>query len=375
MKELEEVSVFRFEDEPDGFLQRRKKALELTGELEMPSSIRTPGRTWTRYPEPVISEFEAVEPDIRAGGDAEIFTGAEAVEQAGEKLLDALKPGENRLTALHTVLLNAVVYVEVDGRADIEIVYDEDSPVFSHLVVETRESAELEISERFYGDQGFGTSFSEFYLGANSKVDYGVLESRETELSYSREKALVGRDASINWLNGQFGSGLSRSRMETVLKGDGAETEKTGVWYPVDDHHTDISMHVYHVGDGTRCSMDSRAVVDDSARSVYEGLQKVEPGAEETQSFQNEKTLVLSDSAEADASPKLMIEHPDVKASHAASAGGIPDDELHYMESRGIDEGRARRLVVSGFFEPVMGTGLESLKNHLREEVNKKLSR
>jgi len=69
--------------------------------------------------------------------------------------------------------------------------------------------------------------------------------------------------------------------------------------------------------------MDSRAVVDDRSRSVYEGLQKVGEGAEDTKSFQDEKALMLSDNAEADASPKLMIENPDVEASHAASAGNV----------------------------------------------------
>ena len=85
---------------------------------------------------------------------------------------------------------------------------------------------------------------------------------------------------------------------------------------------------------------------------------------------------MLSDKAEADASPKLMIEHPDVEASHAASAGNVPKDELHYMESRGIPENAAQKLVVKGFFEPVMEQiELPDLKDKIREEVQKKLDR
>ncbi|MFB6217012.1 MAG: SufD family Fe-S cluster assembly protein, partial [Candidatus Aenigmatarchaeota archaeon] len=171
-----------------------------------------------------------------------------------------------------------------------------------------------------------------------------------------------------------FRGDLSRTRIETILKGDNSETDKTGVWYPTGDQHIDISLKAYHIGNGTRCNMNSRAVVDDKARSVYEGLQDVGDMADNTSSFQRERVLTLSDNAEVDASPKLMIENPDVEASHAASAGSLPDDQLHYMESRGLSEKTAERLIVKGFFEPVMDKiQLPELKESIRNEVQRKL--
>lgn len=347
--------------------------------LRMPESIRTPGRTWTRYPEIDLNELDksdVIEPDIEVEGNADIFRGAEAADKAGEKLFDSIKVNEDKLNAIHAAYLNSLIFVRVTGKAEVNILYEEDSPIFSHLIVETDKSAEANITEEFRGNPEIQTSFNEFYLGNNSTVEYGAIESIESGFSYSRRKAITGRDSKINWLNSQFGGDLNRTKIETILKGNNSSTEKTGVWYPVNDQHIDISLHVRHIGDNTKCDMDSRAVIDDKARSVYEGLQKVGNNAEDTKSFQDEKALMLSDKAEADASPKLMIENPDVEASHAASAGNVPKDELHYMESRGIPENMAQKLVVKGFFEPVMGQiELPDLKNKIREEVQKKLDR
>lgn len=367
---------FRFNQEQEEFESQREAALEAAKELEMPESIRTPGRTWTRYPEIDIEDVEEISPEIKVEGEAEVFTGQEAVEKSGDKLLEAIKTEENKLNAYHTAFMNSLIYIKVGGQTDIEIIYDENTPVFAHLVVETDTNAEASITESFRGSPEVMTSFAEFYLGDNSDITYGAIESADSELSYSRRKAVVGRDSTVNWLNGIFGGDLNRTLVETVLKGDNSETEKIGVWYPTDDQHIDIAMHVDHRGANTVCDMKSRAVVDDKSRSVYEGLQHVGNEADDTSSFQDEKVLTLSDKAEVDASPKLMIEDPDVEASHAASAGNVPEDELHYLESRGLSEKESEKLVVKGFFEPVMEEiTLPDLKQKIRDEVQRKLEK
>ncbi|MFB6145218.1 MAG: SufD family Fe-S cluster assembly protein [Candidatus Nanohaloarchaea archaeon] len=356
--------------------ERKEKALELAEKLELPESIRTPGRTWTRYSkldeELGDIDLKPIEPGIEVEGDADVFTGKEALEEAGDKLLDAIKMDENRVNALHAAYMNSLVYIDA-GDSKIRITYDEESPVLAHLVVDTRRSSEVSITEEFHGEPGLLTSFDEFYLGGNSSLSYGAVESAEG-LTYSSRKAITGRDSRMNWLNSIFEGQLSRTSIETVLKGDNSETEKIGVWYPTGEQHTDISLKVYHIGDNTRCDMNSRAVVDDKARSIYEGLQDVGDKADDTSSFQREQVLMLSDDAEVDASPKLMIENPDVKASHAASAGNLPKDKVHYLESRGLSRRKAERLIVKGFFEPVMESiELPELKESIRKEVQKKL--
>lgn len=351
-------------------------ARENIRELEMPESIRTPGRTWTTYPRDIQEKVEDVElevrPEIETGGEVEVFTGEKAFEQAGKRIFDLIKPDENKLNAIHAANINSVVYVEMDGESELHVSHNQDKPVLSHLVVDVKDNAEAVITEETESE-GFNTSFTELYIGENASVDYGAVE-KTGGFSYSRRKAITGRYATINWLDGMFEGKLNRTKIETVLKGDGSETEMTGVWYPTGEQHHDISLHVRHIGDNTKCDMDSRSVVDHEARSLYEGLQKVETSAVDTSSFQDQETLMLSDKAESDASPKLMIENPNVEASHAAAAGTVEKDKQHYLESRGLDREKAERLVVKGFFEPVMREiGVPRVKESIRNEVQRKL--
>ena len=351
-----------------------KQSVEKIEDLEMPESIRTPGRTWTRYPEEAakVRDSEEIEPRIKADGDVEIFTGEEAVEKSGKKFFDLIKADENKLNAVHTANLNSVIYAEASGKSEIHIEYSEQKSVSSHVVLDTKKNSEVTLTEET-GSEKFNTSFTEIYIGENASVEYGAVENPEG-FSYSRRKAITKKYGSINWLNGIFSGNLNRTKIETVLKGDNSETEMTGVWYPTGEQHQDISLHVRHIGDNTKCDMDSRSVVDDRARSLYEGLQKVEETAVDTSSFQDQETLMLSDKAESDASPKLMIENPDVEASHAAAAGTVERDKQHYLESRGLNDEKAERLVVKGFFEPVMREiKVPRVKERIREEVQRKL--
>jgi len=357
----------------------RKKAKEAYKELEMPESIRTPGRTWTRYPKNIqdgIKNIENFNPEVSTEGDIDYYTGAEAAEKAGEKLLDSIKLEENKLNALHAANINSLIYIKARGNSKAHIKYDTDDFLFAHIVIETENNTDVRITEEFRGKNKLQTSFTEIYTGDNSRVNYGAIESLDAKLSYSHRKAIVGRDSTVKWLNGQFEGKLNRTKIETILKGDNSETEKIGVWYPINKQHFDISLHAYHIGTNTKCDMDSRAVSDDKSRSIYEGLQKVEKTASDTKSFQDQETLLLSDRAEADASPKLMIENPEVEASHAAASGNIQKDKKHYLESRGLTDEQAERLVVKGYFEPVMSKiTLPDLKESIRKEVIKKIER
>lgn len=353
----------------------RADARKDTEELKMPESIRTPGRTWTRYPsdlEEKITNKNEVEASVETEGDVKVFSGDAALEEAGEKAFDLVKSDENRLNAIHVANINSLIYVEASGDSELHIEYSEERPVMSHLIVNVTDNSDLTITEQTSSKE-FNTSFTEIYVGGNASVDYGAVENTEG-FSYSRRKALLKKYGTINWLNGIFDGDLNRTKIETILKGDNSETEMTGVWYPTGSQHHDISLHARHFGDNTKCNMDSRSVVDNKARSLYEGLQKVEQGAVDTSSFQDQETLMLSDRAESDASPKLMIEDPNVEASHAAAAGTVEKDKQHYIESRGLNEDKAERLVVKGFFEPVMQKiKAPQVKERIREEVQRKL--
>lgn len=342
----------------------------------MPESIRTPGRTWTRYPD--IGDVETGEPgiEIESSGEVTVTRGEEAVEAAAERFMDAIRADENLLTAFHRENLSSTVLIRATGKGEVNIELEAGEAASHHFIVFAEKNSEVTVTEEFRGESEVFTGFAEIYVGENAHVRYGSLEDLDGQLGYFRRKAVVDDDGRIEWLNGKFSGELSRTKIETVLRGDGSGAEKLATWYPTGDQHFDTSLHVKHVGRDTRCQMDSRAVVDDSSRSVYEGLQKVERTAKNASSFQDEEVLTLSDRAEVDASPKLMIENPEVEASHAAGAGDIEPLDMHYIETRGLSGESAERLIVKGFFEPVLEEiELPGMKESIRDAVRRKLER
>jgi Fe-S cluster assembly protein SufD len=118
----------------------------------------------------------------------------------------------------------------------------------------------------------------------------------------------------------------------------------------------------------------TRGVLDDSARSVYEGVQDVGRQAWDTNSYQRENTLMLSDDSEADASPKLIINNHDTEASHSATVGQVDAEELFYMTSRGVPTQQAKNMLVEGFFVPVLEeVAVDELREDLEAEIAARL--
>ncbi len=149
-------------------------------------------------------------------------------------------------------------------------------------------------------------------------------------------------------------SRLTRSDVETSLAGEASESKIVGAFFGHEDQHLDVNARVWHENENTTADLVTRGVLDDVARSVYEGVQDVGEDAWNTNSYQRENTLMLSDESEADASPKLIINNHDTEASHSATVGQVDERDLFYMTSRGVPRRTARNMLVEGFFVPVL---------------------
>jgi len=171
-----------------------------------------------------------------------------------------------------------------------------------------------------------------------------------------------------------IGSRLTKASVESHLNGDSSESKMVGAFYGHEDQHFDIDARVWHNAEHTTADLVTRGVIDDEARSVYEGVQNVGAGAWDTNSYQRENTLMLSDESEADASPKLIINNHDTEASHSATVGQVDERDLFYMTSRGVNERLAKNTLVEGFYVPVLEEiEVEELREDLTERVRERL--
>jgi Fe-S cluster assembly protein SufD len=252
--------------------------------------------------------------------------------------------------------------------------------LFNYTLVVTERSSSVTILERQttgedVDGERYYSGLVEIDAGENSNVQYGSLQNvDEGTYTYTLKRAHADSHATIDWIEGNVGSRLTKSSVETRLLGEGSESQIVGAFFGHDDQHFDVAARVWHEAEHTTADLVTRGVLDDDARSVYEGVQDVGANAWDTSSYQRENTLMLSDESEADASPKLIINNHDTEASHSATVGQVDQQDLFYMTSRGVSPRMARNMLVEGFFVPVLEEiAVEEFRDDLSELVAARL--
>ncbi|MFA9517360.1 Fe-S cluster assembly protein SufD [Halopenitus sp. H-Gu1] len=380
-------------DEPDWLLETRLNALNALDDLDLPDVIQTPGRRWTNLDaldfESLVDPLDQADVTERAGDEgAVVLPFTEAFEEYGDVIEanfgSVLDPQENYFTALSVALFTTGTFVYVPEGVDAEDVTVRaemnSRSLFSQTLVVTEESSSvtilegIESGEAVDGDRYF-SNLVEIAAGENSYVQYGSLQNLDEDTyTYTLKRGDTDDYSTINWIEGNLGSKLTRSDVETELNGDGSETQIVGAFFGHEDQHFDLNARVWHKAEHTTADLVTRGVLDDVARSVYEGVQDVGGDAWNTSSYQRENTLMLSDEAEADASPKLIIKNHDTEASHSATVGQVDAEELFYMKSRSIDPTTARNMLVEGFFVPVLEEiRVDEFRTDLEELVEARL--
>jgi Fe-S cluster assembly protein SufD len=380
-------------DEPEWLLQTRLDALEAMPELPLPDVIQTPGRRWTNLEdldfESLVDPLAADEATERVTAEGvEVLDFATALEEhpdlVEEKFGSVIDPQTNYLTALSVALFTTgtVIYVPegVDAE-DVKIRTEMNGrSLFTHTLIVSETSSSVTILERIEtGEEMEGNRYHsnlvEVDAGENSYVQYGSLQNLDEQTyNVTRKRGTTGTYATINWIEGNIGSRLTRSDIETTLDGDSSQTKTVGAFFGHEDQHLDVNARVWHKAEHTMADLVTRGVLDDRARSVYEGVQDVGRDAWDTNSYQRENTLMLSDDSEADASPKLIINNHDTEASHSATVGQVDKEDLLYMTSRSIPERTARNMLVEGFFVPVLDeVAVDEFREDLQALISERL--
>ena len=157
---------------------------------------------------------------------------------------------------------------------------------------------------------------------------------------FATQRAQVERDGRLDWAALGFGSGRGKVRMETKLAGPGSEARVTGGYAGGPGQHLDYDTTQEHAAPNTNSDLAFRGVLAAGSTAVWRGMIKVDPGAQQTDAFQESRNLLLSTEAHADAIPGLEILADDVRCTHAAAIAQIDKEQLFYLTSRGLDAGR-----------------------------------
>ena len=192
--------------------------------------------------------------------------------------------------------------------------------------------------------------------------------------NFSHERARVERDANLDWIFGAIGSHLTKNFTELDLAGQGSNGRMSGFYFTDGKQHLDHDTQQNHFAPNTNSDLLFKGALKGKSRSVWQGMIYVAPGAQKIDGYQANRNLVLSDQARADSIPGLEILADDVRCTHAATIGKLEEEPLFYLKSRGIPQDEAERLVVEGFFDPIMQRiPFEGVRERFQNAILKKM--
>ncbi len=214
-------------------------------------------------------------------------------------------------------------------------------------------------------------SVVEVYAKSAAHVEFSNLQDLGQNVWHITHKnAVHEKDGSTTWVLADLGSKVMLSNIGVELLGDGTAGELVGVFFTDHDQRYVIKTLSHHNALNTNAETLVHGVLTDSARVEFDGMIRIEPGAQYTASFLSDHTLLLSDECRAESIPGLEIGANEVSASHGATTGKIDEEQLFYLMVRGIPRDEAERIIVQGFFEPVLQRiPLENLRIRLRRSI------
>jgi Fe-S cluster assembly protein SufD len=221
------------------------------------------------------------------------------------------------------------------------------------VLVVLEEGSSAEVWEQYLsaGDEdGLFNTVVELIVGPNAHLRFVTGQGlNEKSWVFGTQRAVVERDGSLDWVSLGFGSASGKVRMETQLAGEGSSAKVTGAYAGHARQHLDFDTTQEHAAANTTSDLAFRGVLQDRAHAVWRGMIKVDPGAQQTDAFQESRNLLLSKRAHADAIPGLEILANDVRCTHAAAIAQIDPAQVYYLMSHGITRPVATRLVIEGF--------------------------
>jgi FeS assembly protein SufD len=294
----------------------------------------------------------------------------------------------NKYTALHAAFWSGGIFLYIPQGVEIEepllaqIWIDEPaSATFAHTLIVAEERSSVRFVNEYNSDvegeqPAYLNDVVEVYARNAARVEFSNMQDLGQNVWNVTNKNVVHeKDGSSTWVLADLGSKVNLVNIGASLLGNGSVTELVGVFFT--DRDQRFTMHTLsdHGAIATNAETLVKGVLTDQSRVEFEGMIRVRPKAQQTASFLSDHTLLLSKECRAESIPSLEIGANEVSASHGATTGQIDEEQLFYLMVRGISKPEAERIVVQGFFEPVLQrVPLENLRARLRRSIVRRMS-
>lgn len=291
----------------------------------------------------------------------------------------------DRFAALHAAWLSngTVLYVPrgvtIDEPLHILAGLDQGGVDLSHLLIILEDGAEATVMSEYvsHDDKADGLHCGgiEILMGDRANLRFVNLQDwGHGVYHFAQQKAIVGRDSTLQWTIGALGAKLAKVNQHVELAGVGANCQVNGTMFTEGHQHLAYNTLQHHAAPNCRSDFLYKAALQDRSRTVWRGLIRVDEAAQQTDGYQRNDNLLLSERARADSIPGLEIHADDVRCTHGSTSGKVDEELIFYARCRGFTRKEAIRTIVTGFFQQVYDrVTIESVRLALGEAIARRV--
>ena len=313
--------------------------------------------------------YHNVREEVAAQGvvytDMESALTGEYAELVKKHFMKLVPPRDHKFAALHGAVWSGGSFVYVPAGVKVEIPLQSyfrlNAPgagQFEHTLIIVEEGAYLHFIEGCsapkYNVANLHGGCVELYVGKNAKLRYSTIENWSKNMyNLNTKRAKVEAGGTIEWVSGSFGSHVSYLYPTSLLAGEGARSEFTGITFAGEGQNLDTGAKVIHSAPNTSSYMNTRSISKGGGVSTFRSSVVVTKQAKHSKSSVSCESLMLDDISRSDTIPAMDIRTKDADIGHEAQIGKISDEAVFYLMSRGMSEDDARAMIVSGFADNV----------------------
>jgi Fe-S cluster assembly protein SufB len=279
-----------------------------------------------------------------------------------------IPPGDNKFAALNSAVWSggSFIYVPPNTHVDMPLqayfrINAENAGQFERTLIIADEGASVHYVEGcsapVYSTDSLHSSVVELIAKPGARIRYTTIQNWSPNVyNLVTKRARAETEATVEWIDGNLGSKLTMKYPAVVMTGPKAHGEVLSVAYAGPGQHQDAGAKMTHAAPETTSIIDSKSISKDGGRTTYRGLVRVEEGAHGVKSHVRCDALILDEESRSDTYPYMEIEEKDARIGHEATVSKVGDDQLFYLQSRGLTEQQATAMIVNGFIEPITKT-------------------
>ncbi len=280
-------------------------------------------------------------------------------------MTQAVRVNDGKFAAMHGAFWRGGIFLYVPRNVTAaaplhSALWATNGRTFTHTLVVVDANAEATFIDEYASPargegQALHNGAIELIVRDGGSLHYASLQDFGMNVwQFNHECGRVGRDGKLDWITSVMGTRLTKAFQTSQLDSPGGWARMSGIFFTNGRQHIDLDTQQNHNASDTVSDLLYKGALKDNSRSVWQGMIKALPDSQRIDGFQANRNLMLDKTARADSIPGLEIQADDVRCTHASTIGKLDEEEVFYLMSRGIPRDEAIRMVIQGFFDPIM---------------------